>query len=74
MGYGQVLAKRLDDNMYIVQLEWKLAQGQKARIYTKHLLWIIVVSYIKSRHTLGEKERERERERDNFKKSNTLKI
>ncbi len=38
MGYGQVLAKRLDDNMYIVQLEWKLAQGQKARIYTKHLL------------------------------------
>ena len=60
MGYGQVLAKRLDDNMYIVQLEWKLAQGQKARIYTKHLLWIIVVSYNKiETHTGRERERER---------------
>ncbi len=37
MGHGKILAKRLDDNVYIVELEWKLAGNQKARIYTKTL-------------------------------------
>eukprot|EP00943_MAST-04B_sp_MAST-4B-sp1_P005300 g5300.t1 len=37
MGHGSILAKRLDDNVYIVELEWKLAGNQKARIYTKTL-------------------------------------
>ena len=38
MGYGNVLAKRLDDEFYVVHLDWKLARGQKAFIYTKKLM------------------------------------